>query len=101
MKNIDFKEQYKFEDCKFYNKLPFDFYLPQYNICIEYDGEFHSTAERNKGELKVVKERDERKDSRADDLGIPIIRISYREQNHITEPWLREHIEEYLGKIWN
>lgn len=70
-------------------------------LFIEYDGEFHSTAERNKGELKVVKERDERKDSRADDLGIPIIRISYREQNHITEPWLREHIEEYLGKIWN
>ncbi len=70
-------------------------------LFIEYDGEFHDKAERNKGELEVNKERDKRKDSRAEELNIPIIRITYKEQNHITEPWLKEHIEELLGNIWN
>jgi very-short-patch-repair endonuclease len=69
-------------------------------LFIEYDGEFHDKAERNKGELTVNKERDERKDSRAEELGIPIIRINYKEEAHITEPWLRKHIEEFLGDIW-
>lgn len=40
--NIYFKTEYSFPD--FINKydkrnFPFDFYLPDYNICIEYDGE--------------------------------------------------------------
>ena len=39
--NINFKEQYKFKECKFYSELPFDFYLPDYNTCIEYDGKQH------------------------------------------------------------
>lgn len=33
--------QYTFDDCKNKKGLPFDFYLPDYNICIEYDGEQH------------------------------------------------------------
>ena len=39
--NINFKEQEKFENCKNEKELPFDFYLPEYNICIEYDGKQH------------------------------------------------------------
>ena len=39
--NIKYFEQYKFEKCKNYQKLSFDFYLPDYNICIEYDGRQH------------------------------------------------------------
>ena len=39
--NIEFEIQYTFEDCKNIFCLPFDFYLPQYNTCIEYDGEQH------------------------------------------------------------
>jgi very-short-patch-repair endonuclease len=40
-KNINFISQYKFDDCR--NKLPlsFDFYLTDYNICIEFDGRQH------------------------------------------------------------
>jgi len=34
--------EHSFEDCKRGNyPLPFDFYLPDYNICIEYDGKQH------------------------------------------------------------
>lgn len=39
--HIDFIPQYTFDDCRNTFCLPFDFYLPSYNICIEYDGEQH------------------------------------------------------------
>lgn len=39
--NIKFIEQYTFNDCKDINKLKFDFYLTELNVCIEYNGEQH------------------------------------------------------------
>lgn len=41
MNSINYELQKTFEDCKNINKLPFDFYLPDYNICIEFDGTQH------------------------------------------------------------
>lgn len=41
---IKFIRQHKFDGCKNVNKLPFDFYLPDYNTCIEYDGVQHFKA---------------------------------------------------------
>lgn len=38
---INYIPQHKFDDCKHILKLPFDFYLPKYNTCIEYHGEQH------------------------------------------------------------
>lgn len=38
---IHFRRQERFPDCKDTLMLPFDFYLPQYNICIEFQGEQH------------------------------------------------------------
>jgi hypothetical protein len=38
---IRYLPQYKFDDCRNILPLPFDFYLPEYNICIEYNGEQH------------------------------------------------------------
>lgn len=38
---IKFKTQFTFDGCKNIFYLPFDFYLPDYNVCIEYDGEQH------------------------------------------------------------
>lgn len=40
-KNINFKREYKFNDCKYKLPLPFDFYIEKYNLCIEFDGEQH------------------------------------------------------------
>jgi len=40
-RGINFIPQYKFSECKHVNELPFDFYLPNYNICIEYQGKQH------------------------------------------------------------
>lgn len=39
--NINYVHQKTFDDCRDQRLLPFDFYLPDYNLCIEYDGEQH------------------------------------------------------------
>jgi phage FluMu protein Com len=39
---IKYKPQFRFDDCRGTKyTLPFDFYLPQYNICIEFQGQQH------------------------------------------------------------
>lgn len=38
---INFEQEYSFVDCRDKNPLPFDFYLPDYNILIEYQGAQH------------------------------------------------------------
>jgi hypothetical protein len=39
--NINFIRQHKFKDCINVKPLLFDFYLPEHNICIEFNGEQH------------------------------------------------------------
>lgn len=39
--NIDYIREYKFKDCVDKRELPFDFYLPYLNVCIEYNGLQH------------------------------------------------------------
>jgi hypothetical protein len=39
--NIQFIPQKTFEGCKYKLNLEFDFYLSDFNICIEFDGEQH------------------------------------------------------------
>ena len=41
---INYKTQYKFPKCKNVRSLPFDFYLPDHNICIECQGQQHYYA---------------------------------------------------------
>ena len=59
---IEFIQQKKFSDCVYHSGLSFDFYLPNYNICIEYNGEQHYRSvdyfggdERFKKQLKTDK----------------------------------------------
>lgn len=42
--NISFIPQYKFENCRHKYQLSFDFFIPDYNTCIEYDGPQHFYA---------------------------------------------------------
>lgn len=39
--NIEYEPQYRFDDCRNINPLPFDFYLPKYNTTIEVNGSQH------------------------------------------------------------
>lgn len=76
--NIDYVQEKWFSDCRDINPLPFDFYLPKYNICIEFDGEqhfkdnhyFNFSFNRNK-------EHDEIKNKYCNDKHIKLIRIPY------------------------
>ena len=53
--NIIFISQKKFKDCKNIQKLPFDFYLPDYNTCIEFDGIQHYKPINYFGGVKRLK----------------------------------------------
>lgn len=80
-KNINFIRQKSFDDCKgLKNKLLFDFYLPDYNICIEYDGIHHFKPIEYFGGvttyLKTV-ECDKIKNEYCKNKGIRLIRIKY------------------------
>jgi hypothetical protein len=71
-----------FDDCIFKRKLQFDFYLPDYNICIEYDGEQHITNyrfEKDLERLKVRKIRDKIKNIYCEEKRIKLYRISHKE----------------------
>lgn len=46
MWGIQYTEQFRFLECKDQRPLPFDFYLLDYNVCIEFDGQQHF-AQRN------------------------------------------------------
>lgn len=41
---ISFNAQHKFSNCKYKKELPFDFYLPSLNTCIEFNGKQHYEA---------------------------------------------------------
>ena len=41
LNNINFERQKKFKNCRHKKRLSFDFYLPDSNICIEYNGIQH------------------------------------------------------------
>ena len=55
--NIKFMTQYKFSNCRYKNPLPFDFYLPNYNICIEYNGMQHFKPVKIFGGVKAFKQQ--------------------------------------------
>ena len=76
-KNIVFEKQKKFINCKHINSLPFDFYLPDYNMCIEFDGVYH--FEDKFGTLENVKRNDNIKNEYCKKHHINLIRISYKE----------------------
>lgn len=42
--NIKFEAQKKFKNCKNKRSLSFDFYLPDYNLCVEFQGEQHYSS---------------------------------------------------------
>jgi hypothetical protein len=83
--SIRFIRQYKFDDCYSIGKtgrrtkLPFDFYLPDYNCCIEYNGQQHydKTAWGGKS-MDRIKRTDKIKKKYCKDNNISLITISYK-----------------------
>lgn len=79
---ITFIPQKKFNNCRHIKPLPFDFYLPDYNICIEYDGRQHLMPVEHfggkNGYDQIIK-RDNIKNDFCLKNNIKLIRISYKE----------------------
>lgn len=94
---IEYIREYRFGDCKYKKELPFDFYLPNNNICIEYDGEQHfkpitfggiseSESEINYQETLI---KDNLKTEYCKNHNIKLIRIKYN--------YSKEQIKEILS----
>ena len=100
--NIEFVAQKTFETCRFSNNeclAKFDFYLPQFNILIEYDGAQHY-EEQGHGwftseKLAEIKIRDLYKTDWCKANNIPLIRIPYTEYNNLSIEMIQKLIAEY------
>lgn len=80
---INFVSQKTFIGCKDINSLPFDFYLPDYNIAIEYDGEFHYYATELGNDLESQQRHDAIKTKYCEENDIILLRIPYWEKDNI------------------
>lgn len=86
--NIPYKKQEKFDNCRDIKPLPFDFYLPTFNIAIEYDGRQHfEPIEFFGGQeyFESVKMHDGLKNEYCKNNGIPLLRIPYFKFDNIEE----------------
>lgn len=85
--NIIFEEEKTFDNLFYMNKLRYDFYLPDFNLIIEFQGEqhkkfvpfFHKTIEQ----FNIQQKRDEIKFDYANTNGIKVIFIDYSELDQI------------------
>jgi len=82
---IPFSYEHKFEDLKDKKHLRFDFYLKDYNLCIEYDGKQHFEPHDFSGnnpklaeeKFKITCKHDEMKKDYCDKHSIQLLRIPY------------------------
>lgn len=80
-KNIIYHRHHSLDGCKYKHSLPFDFYLPDYNSCIEFDGIQHFQPIEYFGgqsgfdELKI---RDAIKTNYCVQNNIPLLRLDYK-----------------------
>lgn len=99
--NIEYSRQKTFPWLKFKDYQFLDFYLPDYNLAIEYDGEQHFQAVRRsikednqtiQNRLKENQLRDRNKNKLCYQHGIKVLRIPY---------WKKNNIESILNKELN
>lgn len=80
--NISYYRQVSFNGCKDERPLWFDFYLPDRKILIEFDGKQHFQPVRWFGgvdSFKSTKRRDEIKTMFAEQSGLSLIRLNYKD----------------------
>lgn len=83
---VDYDKEHWFVDCRDKYPLPFDFYLPDYNMCIEYQGEQHyKVVPRFGGEKELINRQyhDKIKKDYCKNNNIILIEIPYWEYENI------------------
>mgnify|MGYP004496059065 FL=1 len=96
-KNILYQKQKRFKGCKNKKTLPFDFYLPQYNCCIEFDGEQHFKPVEHLGGEKHYNNtviNDEIKNEFCRKNNILLLRVPFYKINDVNDI-----IENFLNNI--
>lgn len=81
--NIRYQTQKCFVSCRNIASLRFDFYLPNYNVAIEYDGEFHYKQTTLGNDLEYQQHNDQMKTKYCEENDIVLIRIPYWEKDNI------------------
>ena len=90
--------QRKFKDCSSLSAkgactlLPFDFYLPDYNTCIEYDGKQHFEPVFGQKDFENTKRTDELKTKYCKENGIKLIRIKYTMKMDDVDDYLKSEL---------
>lgn len=79
LKNVNFSTEKRFEECKKERSLPFDFFLEDINLLIEYDGEQHFKQSQfiSEEKLNITKDNDLLKNNWCLKNKIPLVRIPY------------------------
>ena len=93
--NIKYETQKEIKGCKDIHNLRFDFYLSQYNLCIEFQGKQHynpsffisikKDEEKGLQDFKKLQKRDEIKRQFCKENGIKLLEITYKEEKKIDE----------------
>ena len=83
--NIKYEKEKRFKDCKYKRTLPFDFYLEDYNLCIEFDGKQHFEESYYGNCLEQQKLRDKIKNEYCNKNNIELLRIPYNNIDNIDE----------------
>jgi hypothetical protein len=81
--SLNFIPQYRFPDCRYKYTLPFDFYLPEYNTCIEYDGLQHTIPKFGIEAFEHTQLTDSIKTEYCKTKNIRLLRINHKQANVI------------------
>jgi len=85
--SIEFETQKSFNNCKNIKRLKYDFWIPNKNILIEYDGKQHYTPIKYMGGemgFKSVQTNDRIKTEYAINNGFKLLRIPYTERKNLS-----------------
>lgn len=86
---INYIQEYKFDNCKSpkNRKLKFDFYLPDKNLCIEFDGKQHFFPNKffKNYSFELTQKYDIIKNEYCINNNIHLLRINYTQKNEISE----------------
>ena len=101
--NVNYIREYTFNDCRG-KKQPFrfDFYLPDYNCCIEYDGEQHFIHRETgifENKLEKIKESEIIKTNYCKKNNIKLIRIPYGFKKKLKKILTIEHTNEFKNSV--
>lgn len=91
--NIKYEMEYSFNDCRGVRRpLPFDFYIEEHNLLIEYQGEQHYRPTAFNGyeydvnsSFEKMKKSDKIKKDYCNKNNLPLLEISYNDFNNIEE----------------